>query len=146
LILKPSDTQPLFERSENPVNWTMLVPKLVNPAKVTIIEAMLWIGRPMSATELEKVACGDTALKSFSYHLKRLAKEGVLEVVGKLKARKSPSANKETFFFFVGQYQWISQIAALNDPKDPLMAAALAHAASLQGADCPAPSDAHSPD
>jgi hypothetical protein len=95
----------------------------------------------MSATELEKIACGDTILKSFSYHLKRLVKEGVLEVVGKLKARRSRSANKETFFFFAGQYQWISQIAVLNDSKDPLMAAALHHAALLQGTDYPAPAD-----
>jgi DNA-binding transcriptional ArsR family regulator len=113
-----------------PVDWSALVPRLVHPTKVVILEAMLRIGRPMSATELEEVACGDIALDSFSYHLKRLVNVGVLEAVGKVKARKSRSANKETFFFFVGQCQWI--FAVLDDTNDPLMAAALSRASSLQ--------------
>jgi DNA-binding transcriptional ArsR family regulator len=116
-----------------PVDWSALVPRLVHPTKVVILEAMLWIGRPMSATELEELACGDTALKSFSYHLKRLIEAGVLEVVGKLKVRRATSAKKETFFFFVGQYRWI--FAVLDDTCDPLMAAALSRAASLPSTD-----------
>jgi DNA-binding transcriptional ArsR family regulator len=105
------------------VDWPALVPRLVHPTKVAILEAMLWIGRPLSATELKEIACGDTALESFSYHLKRLVEVGVLEVVGKLKARKSRSANRETFFFFVSQHQWM--LAVLDNTNDPLMAAAI---------------------
>lgn len=111
------------------VNWPALVPRLVHPTKVAILEAMLWIGRPLSATELNEIACRDTALESFSYHLKRLVEVGALEVVDKLKARRSRSAKKETFFFFVCQRQWIP--AVLDNTNDPLMAAAI-RAASVQ--------------
>ncbi len=84
-----------------PIDWSVLIAHLVQ-TKVTIIEAMLWIERPMSATELEKVSGGVPGLGSFSHHLKSLVDVGVLEVVEKRKARKSQSANKETFFYFVG--------------------------------------------
>lgn len=150
MVLTPAGTWPRRHAERGgvsacepvPVDWSALVPRLVHPTKVAILEAMLWIGRPMSATELEEVACGDTALESFSYHLKRLVNAGVLEAVGKLKVRKSQSANKETFFFFVGQRQWI--FAVLGDTSDPLMAAALSRTSSLQGADKAVPTEGSS--
>jgi hypothetical protein len=102
------------------VSWSTLVPRLVHPTKVIALEAMLWIERPMSATELEKVAAGSLALNSFSYHLGRLVDAGVLEVVGKVKARKASSAKRETFFYFVGQDQWRLATTFLGNLDDPL--------------------------
>ena len=78
----------------------MLVPRLVNPTKVIILEAMLWIERPLSASQLEKVSGGQLILNSFWYHLKNLADLGVLEVVEKRKVRRSQGSKKETFFYF----------------------------------------------
>lgn len=83
-------------------NWSLLVPRLVNPTKVIILESMLWIKRPLSATELERISARDPDLRTFSYHLKHLEELGVLEVTAKRKARRSRSPNKETFFYFAG--------------------------------------------
>lgn len=137
MVLAPEETHAPCdaERGGDPthgpvVDWSELVPKLVHPTKVIILEAMSRIGRPMSASELEKVADGSTALNSFSYHLDRLFKVGALAVVGKVKARRSSSAKKETFFFFFGQDQWISDVTLLGDSTDPLVKLVLSQAES----------------
>lgn len=72
-----------------PVDWSWdgLVPHLIHPTKVKVIEAMLWIGRPLSAADLEKVFDGDPGLGVISYHLKRLARPGILELVGTRQVR-----------------------------------------------------------
>jgi len=72
---------------------------------VIILESMLWIERPLSATELEKVSGGDPLLNSLSRHLKNLVELGVLEVVETRKARKSQSSKKETFFYFAARQE-----------------------------------------
>jgi hypothetical protein len=110
---------------DEPADWSALIPRFVHPTQVIVIETMLWIGRPLSATELEKVAGGIPVLGTFSYHLKRLAELGALEVVGKSKVRKSQGANEETFFYFVAQRQWITEIVLSGDPADPLNEVAL---------------------
>jgi len=87
------------------VDWSLLVPRLVNPIKVLIIESMLWIERPLSATELEKLSGGQPILNSIWYHLESLADLGILEIVEKRKMRKSQGSTKETFFFFAVRQQ-----------------------------------------
>ena len=91
------------------VDWSLLIPHLIHATKVIAIEAMLWIDRPLSASELEKIAGGEPLLASFSYHLKHLAKLGILEVVAKCKVRESQGANKEAFFFFAAHRHWATQ-------------------------------------
>ncbi len=87
-------------RGDERVNWGLLVPRLVNSTKVIILESMLWIEQPLSATELEQISARDPDLKAFSYHLKHLEELGVLEVIERRKARRSRSSKKETFFYF----------------------------------------------
>jgi DNA-binding transcriptional ArsR family regulator len=63
-----------------PLDWSALVARLVHPTKVLVIEAMRWIDRPLSASELEKVF-GDAeelSLSSISYHVRTLGELGVL--------------------------------------------------------------------
>ena len=81
-------------------DWASLIPQILHPTKVIILEAMHWIGRPLSASELEKIARGQPILSLFSYHLAHLVRLEILEVVGKFKVRPSQGAKKETFFFF----------------------------------------------
>ncbi len=107
------------------VDWDTIVLHLVHPTKVIIIETMLRIGRPVSATELKEVAEGAPDLSAFSFHLKQLARLGALEVVAKLKVRKSRSSKKETFFYFTRERQWVLPIARLGDAADPLAEVAL---------------------
>jgi hypothetical protein len=52
--------------------------------------------------------------------LKQLAKAGILEVVGKVKARKSQGNTKETFFYPTQRLHWIDRILSLEDHSDPL--------------------------
>jgi hypothetical protein len=89
-------------RGDGRVDWDLLVPRLVNSTKVIILESMLWIKRPLSATELEQISARDPDLRTFSYHLKHLKELGVLEVIEKRKARRSRGSKKETFFYFAG--------------------------------------------
>jgi hypothetical protein len=107
------------------MNWEKLVPRLIHPTKVIVIEAMLWIERPLSATELQNIANGTPVISSFSYHLDRLVESGALDVVTKLKARRSQGSKREKFFYFVGERHWASRLARIKDPNDPLMMVAL---------------------
>lgn len=63
------------------LDWGALVPSFVHPTKVWIIEAMDWINRPLSATELEKVFGGKLSQSVLSYHVTSLAKAGVIRLV-----------------------------------------------------------------
>lgn len=79
-------------------DWAALVTRVVHPTKVTLVEAMLWIDRPLSATDLSKSFDGEFGLSHISYHLKSLAKVGVLKNVGQRQVR----GTTETFYFFAG--------------------------------------------
>ncbi len=62
-------------------NWETLVPLLVHPVKVEIIEALAWIGVPLSATDLDRILRGQIGVSLLSYHLRKLAEVGALERV-----------------------------------------------------------------
>lgn len=51
----------------------------VHPTKVLVIEALLWIDRPLSAADLEKVFDGTVDRSAISYHLKSLDTPEALE-------------------------------------------------------------------
>jgi DNA-binding transcriptional ArsR family regulator len=80
-----------------PFSWDTVVPHIVHPLKVAIMEALCWIGEPLSATDLTKVI-GDEryGLSHVSYHLVKLANAGALEVVRTRPVRGS----LEKFYFF----------------------------------------------
>ena len=59
-------------------NWEALVPLLVHPVKVEIIEAMSWVDVPLSATDLDRVFHGQIGVSLLSYHLRKLAEIGAL--------------------------------------------------------------------
>jgi DNA-binding transcriptional ArsR family regulator len=62
-------------------NWEALVPLLVHPVKVEIIEALSWIGVPLSATDLDRLLGGRIGVSLLSYHLRKLAEVGAIERV-----------------------------------------------------------------
>ena len=64
------------ERPTDPgsaVDWDGLLARLLNPTQCQIIEAMHWIGRPVSASQLIQVLDRPKDLSTVSYHLRRLA-------------------------------------------------------------------------
>lgn len=84
-------------RGDERFDWGALVPLVVHPLKVTAIEAIEWIGVPLSASDLSKVIDEDKhRVSHVSYHLNRLAALGVLKVVRRRQVRGSV----EKFYFF----------------------------------------------
>jgi hypothetical protein len=77
--------------------WDVLVPHVIHPAKVAIIEALLWVDQPLSASDLAKLIGSDKcSLAHISYHLVQLAKAGALEVV---RSRQVRGATEKFYFF-----------------------------------------------
>jgi DNA-binding transcriptional ArsR family regulator len=68
-------------RSTTHFDWEALVSLLVHPAKVEIIEAMSWIGEPLSATDLDRILNGNLGVSLISYHLRKLAGLKAIEKV-----------------------------------------------------------------
>jgi hypothetical protein len=79
------------------VDWETLVAHVIHPAKVAIIEALAWIGRPLSPSLMEEVLKGNGLyLSLIAYHVKGLAEMGLLEIVATKPARGA----LERFYFF----------------------------------------------
>ncbi|HWI96345.1 MAG TPA: helix-turn-helix domain-containing protein [Solirubrobacterales bacterium] len=78
------------------LDWVALVPHVLHPSKVSIIEALDWINRPMSATELTKVLDQEKKLSQLSYHVNSLA---TLKVIEKVKIKKVRGADEHFYFF-----------------------------------------------
>jgi hypothetical protein len=68
-------------------NWDSLIPYLVHPVKVAIIEAMEWIEVPVSPRELDRVFDEKFGLSLVAYHMRTLADVGVVEKVGQQPVR-----------------------------------------------------------
>jgi len=68
-------------------DWEALVALLVHPVKVSIIEAMSWIGEPLSATDLDRLLKGKVGVSLISYHLRKLVELGVILPVRKETVR-----------------------------------------------------------
>lgn len=86
------------ERGEQPFDWDWLVPLLIHPAKVAIVEALAWIGQPLSPTEMANLFSDnrDFYLSLISHHVRELAKVGALEMV---KTRPVRGATEKFYFF-----------------------------------------------
>jgi hypothetical protein len=69
---------PPSSESGKPLDWTALVALFAHPTKVLVIEAMRWIDRPLSASELVHVFDGALSLSVVSYHVTTLANWGIL--------------------------------------------------------------------
>lgn len=61
----------------------MLGVRLLHPIQVQILEAMLWIDEPMSASALAKVFGGNIRPSTVAYHMLRLKSLRALRKVGK---------------------------------------------------------------
>ncbi len=84
---------------ELPLDWSALVPHVLHPLKVEIIEAMCWIGRSLSATELTRILDKPNQISQIAYHMKTLKKLGVIEMTRWEPVR----GTKENFYFLTKQ-------------------------------------------
>jgi hypothetical protein len=83
--------------------WEPFLPHLVHPVKVAVVEALVYICKPLSAAEFSRLLSGGG--KSFGesnvrYHLHHLVKIGVLEVVP--SACSGEGSRAEKYFHFAG--------------------------------------------
>jgi hypothetical protein len=77
--------------------WGSLVASTIHPVKVAIIEALLWVYEPLSATELtESFGHDDYNFDIVLYHLRALVQFDVVEVT----ARRHTRGAQENFLFF----------------------------------------------
>jgi DNA-binding transcriptional ArsR family regulator len=98
LPVDPSEsTGSSAKAAELDLAWTVLV-SLVHPLKVAIIEALHYIGRPMSASDFNNLfGRSKSTLSDVSYHVRALAKDKVVEMVAERDGLRGP---KEKFYFF----------------------------------------------
>lgn len=82
-----------------PFSWDELVPLLVHPLRVAIIEALRHIGEPLSTADLQEVTEEDCSLSVVSYHLVTLARVGAVEIV----RRRQLGATTERFYALPGK-------------------------------------------
>jgi hypothetical protein len=84
------------EGGEPSIDWAALAPHIDHPARESIVEAIRWIG-PLSAPDLKAVLeQPEFHLSYVAYHLRALAREGVLSEVGGRPAGDS----LETLYYF----------------------------------------------
>jgi len=67
--------------------WGRIAALALHPVQLKIIEAMRWIDRPLSTSELALVFQNEESLSTLAYHVRRLAAIGVLRRVGRSSAR-----------------------------------------------------------
>jgi Sigma-70, region 4 len=117
----PNPPATLSGVSDSPFpGWELYVANFVHPLKVAAVEALCWMGAPLSAVQLTKLCSGGG--ESFRepnvrYHLHQLVKVGVLEIVS--SGPFDQERKVDTFFYFADRAR----------PGDP----GLPSAASAQG-------------
>ena len=75
------------KRGDGALDWSALVALIVHPTKVLIVEAIGWIDRPLSSSELAYVFGETMSVSAISYHVNSLARYGVLRRQGRHKVR-----------------------------------------------------------
>jgi hypothetical protein len=60
--------------------WPSLIECQVHPVKVAAVEALRWIGGPLSARELWLIGMGDPAYATVCHHVKFLLDLGFIEL------------------------------------------------------------------
>jgi len=74
-------------QNQSPFDWGLLVPHLIHPVKVAIIEAMKWVGVPLSPRELDHLFDEQFGVSLVAYHMRTLAEVGVVGKVGQQPVR-----------------------------------------------------------
>lgn len=77
--------------------WTSLVPRLVHPTKLAIVEALIEAGRPLSVDDLiPQLSAVDGNAELIRYHANSMVKAGALEIV----STQVKAASEVPFFYF----------------------------------------------
>jgi hypothetical protein len=86
--VKTSSCLPMTGRRDNGYfDWDLLVPHLIHPVKVAIIEAMGWVQVPVSPRELDRIFDEQFGVSLVAYHMRTLAEVGAVEKVRQQSVR-----------------------------------------------------------
>jgi hypothetical protein len=81
--------------------WEAFIPQFVHPVKVAVVEALLYIGEPLSVAQFTRLFRGEGEgfrEPNVRYHLRQLVKVGVLEAA--LPGAITEGSRNEKCFFF----------------------------------------------
>jgi hypothetical protein len=96
---RPAETGGMTRSAEDEpaFDWATLVPRVIHPARVAIIEALRWIGEPLSAKDFKELFADQEFITPYlSYHVVELAKAGAIVKVEEEQIR---GAVKKSYFF-----------------------------------------------
>jgi hypothetical protein len=79
-----------------PFDWAALVPLFVHPMRVAIVEALHWIGEPLSSTDLKRIFGDEPSVSFVAYHVRELAE---VEAIVKVRSRQVRGAQEKFYFF-----------------------------------------------
>lgn len=88
-----------MERGEPVIDWAALAPHIAHPVREGIVEAMRWVGEPLSKSELLPILRSDDpdlSLSGVSYHVTTLVGAGALVTV----AERATAGSMEALYFF----------------------------------------------
>jgi hypothetical protein len=69
--------------------WAALAVRLLHPLQLEIVEAIRWIGLPLSTSQLVQVFGEEKTLPVIAYHVRRLAALGALRPAGHRDVRST---------------------------------------------------------
>ena len=62
--------------------WDEIAPRAIHPVQVQMIEALLYIGRPLTVGDFSRLFDGKPSTMALLHHVERLIRAGVLAVDG----------------------------------------------------------------
>lgn len=79
------------------LDWDALVPYVLHPVRVAIIEAMRWIDEPFSAKDLDRMYDRDSpGVPAISYHFRKLR---LLRVLDLYREEMIKGTTRKLYFF-----------------------------------------------
>jgi hypothetical protein len=93
----PGGRPPLAERLTD-YDWSSLIEKEIHEVKVAVVEALDWIGGPLSAKELHLILDERHRYQTVAHHINGLAKQGVIE-----QTHVRPARGAEEKYYLLAQ-------------------------------------------
>jgi hypothetical protein len=72
-VASPGEQEGMMSNGEGTLDWDALASVALRPTKVLMIEALLWIDKPLLAVDLEEILSGTAKAPSISYHARSLS-------------------------------------------------------------------------
>jgi hypothetical protein len=91
---------------DGPFDWSVVVPRLVHPLQVAIVEAMTWIDVPLSPSDLEQLFLEQHSIEELAYHVRRLA-----HIEALVQVEEQPRRGFLRKWYFLAGREWLPGVA-----------------------------------